>query len=190
MPRPYCPRCAYPQQSCLCYAISETKYQTQIVVLQHPDEVKHAKNTARLISLVAPATKTIVGTTTEDFAAVREQLQNNPFAVVLYPAANSVSLDKSLAVAPIDTLIIIDGTWRKAKKIWLSNRWLHTMRVCRLNEAGPSKYLIRSGSEPEGLASIEAAAFVLKQLGESGTDALLDIFMAMQANWPSGMRER
>lgn len=184
MPRLYCSRCAYPQQSCLCNAISETKYQTHIVVLQHPTEVKHAKNTARLISLVVPATETVVGETAEDFTEVRKRLQANPHAVVLYPAANSVSLGDSLAAAPIDTVIIIDGTWRKAKKIWLSNPWLHTMRVCHLNEAEHSKYLIRSGREPQGLASIEATAYTLKQLGESNTQALLDVFMAMQANWP------
>ena len=158
-------------------------------MLQHPTEVKHAKNTARLISLVAPATEIVVGETAEDFSAVRKRLQANRHAVVLYPASDSVPLGESLTAEPIDSVIIIDGTWRKAKKIWLSNPWLHTMRVCHLNDADRSKYLIRSSSEPEGLASIEAAAFALHQLGDTNTHALLDVFMAMQAYWPLGTRE-
>jgi len=185
MPRADCPRCAYPQQSCVCYAINETGYQTQIVVLQHPSEVKHAKNTARLISLVAPETETIVGETPNDFGAVRGRLMSNPNAVILFPTATSLALDESMDSIPIDTLIIIDGTWRKAKKIWLSNPWLHGMRVCHLKSPISSRYHIRSSREPDGLASIEAAASALSQLGERNTDALLDALMAMQKCWPS-----
>lgn len=185
MPRSYCPHCAYPQQSCVCSAINETGYQTQIVVLQHPSEVKHAKNTARLISLVAPETETVVGEKPEDFRAVRRKLVSNPNAVILFPTATSIALTESLNAAPIDTLIIIDGTWRKAKKIWLSNPWLHGMRVCHLNSPISSRYHIRSSRQPDGLASIEAAASALSQLGERNTDALLDALMAMQKCWPS-----
>ena len=185
MPRADCPRCAYPQQSCVCYAINETGYQTQIVVLQHPSEVKHAKNTARLISLVAPETETIVGETPNDFGAVRGRLMSNPNAVILFPTATSLALDESMDSIPIDTLIIIDGTWRKAKKIWLSNPWLHGMRVCHLKSPISSRYHIRSSRQPDGLASIEAAASALSQLGERNIDALLDALMAMQKCWPS-----
>ena len=142
MPRTDCPRCAYPEQSCICSAINETSYQTQIVVLQHPSEVKHAKNTARLISLVAPKTETVVGENPEDFRAVRSRLLSNPNAVILFPTATSIALDRGMDAMPIDTLIIIDGTWRKAKKIWLSNPWLHGMRVCHLNSPISSKYHI------------------------------------------------
>jgi DTW domain-containing protein YfiP len=185
MPRTDCPRCAYPQQSCVCYAINETGYQTQIVVLQHPSEVKHAKNTARLISLVAPETETIVGEIPKDFCAVRGRLMSNPNAVILFPTATSLALDESMDSMPIDTLIIIDGTWRKAKKIWLSNPWLHEMRVCHLKSPISSRYHIRSSRQPDGLASIEAAASALSQLGERNTDALLDALIAMQKCWPS-----
>ena len=184
MPRSYCSRCAYPESSCLCSAITETRYQIQIVVLQHPSEVKHAKNTARLISLVAPETETVIGETAEDFQAVRKRLQADPHSVVLYPCPESKPLAEVAKGQTIKRLVIIDGTWRKAKKIWLSNPWLHSLRVCHLDAAASSSYRIRSGSVPDGLASIEAAAQALQALGESNTDALLEAFMAMQENWP------
>ena len=171
--------------TCICSAISETRYHTQLVVLQHLAEVKHAKNTARLISLVAPDTKIVVGETAEDFCDVRSQYAADPGAVVLYPAAGSASLNECATHAPIKTLIIIDGTWRKAKRIWLSNPWLHSMRVCHLEDVGGSNYRIRSGSVDGGLASIEAAAHALQLLGETDTQALLDAFMALQRNWPA-----
>jgi DTW domain-containing protein YfiP len=134
---------------------------------------------------VAPKTETIVGETPKDFGAVRGRLISNPNAVILFPTATSLALDESMDTMPIDTLIIIDGTWRKAKKIWLSNPWLHGMRVCHLKSPISSRYHIRSSRQPDGLASIEAAASALSQLGERNTDALVDALMAMQKCWPS-----
>jgi DTW domain-containing protein YfiP len=134
---------------------------------------------------VAPKTETIVGETPKDFGAVRGRLISNPNAVILFPTATSLALDESMDTMPIDTLIIIDGTWRKAKKIWLSNPWLHGMRVCHLKSPISSRYHIRSSRQPDGLASIEAAASALSQLGERNTSALLDALMAMQKYWPS-----
>jgi DTW domain-containing protein YfiP len=134
---------------------------------------------------VAPKTETIVGETPKDFGAVRGRLISNPNAVILFPTATSLALDESMDTMPIDTLIIIDGTWRKAKKIWLSNPWLHGMRVCHLKSPISSRYHIRSSRQPDGLASIEAAASALSQLGERNTDALIDALMAMQKCWPS-----
>ena len=183
MPRSYCPRCAYPLRSCLCAAIRPTRFNTRIVVLQHPAEVKHATNTARLLALVSPATEIVVGEAPNDFAALRERLQDNRRAVVLYPAPDSEQLSDSVSIKPVDTIVLIDGTWRKAKKIWLSNPWLQSMRVCQLNTAA-SRYHIRRGKQPGGLASIEAAAEALNQLKESDTDALLTAFAALQAKWP------
>ena len=187
MSRTYCSRCAYPESSCLCSAINETQFKTRIVVLQHPSEVKHAKNTARLISLVVPEAEIVVGETPEDFHAVRSRLETDPHAVLLYPAAESSLLSTSAEGQTIRTIVILDGTWRKAKKIWLSNTWLHEMRVCHLDEP-ESNYRIRSTRIPGGLASIEAAAHALRQLGEANTEALLDAFAALQDKWPSNGR--
>ena len=53
MPRSYCPRCDYPDRTCLCHAIDRTGYSTRLTILQHPSEAGHAKNTSRLITLVA-----------------------------------------------------------------------------------------------------------------------------------------
>jgi len=183
MTRLYCKQCAYPERTCLCRAVTKVSYRTRIVVLQHPSESRHAKNTARIISLVIPDTETVVGETAGDFRDVRNRFQSDPTAIVLYPAAISTPLKESVDRETINTIIIIDGTWRKAKKIWLSNPWLHTMRVCDINDANSSLYNIRSGSNPNGLASIEAAAFALSQLEEASTKPLLEAFMAMQKQW-------
>jgi DTW domain-containing protein YfiP len=184
MPRLYCPRCAYPTKTCVCHAIEETQYQTRVVVLQHPDEVKHAKNTARLISLVIPETEVAVGESAEDFAELSGRFANDSAAVVLFPTTDSIALDISAGREPIDTLIILDGTWRKARKMWLMNPWLHKLRVCHLRGTDQSAYSIRKTSVRGGMASIEAVAHGLELLEGGSTKPLRNALMAMQSHWP------
>lgn len=184
MSRNYCSRCAYPEKTCLCHAITEMRSQTSIVVLQHPGESRHAKNTARLVELVIPDTELLVGENEADFADVRERLQMDPHAAVLYPTTGSTSLQESIAGEPIETIILIDGTWRKARKMWFANPWLHALRVCHLNDVGSSAYRIRSSNVSGGLASIEAVAIALNLLGETSVEPLWNAFMAMQGYWP------
>jgi len=182
--RRYCPCCAYPARTCLCDAINETRYQTRVVILQHPDEARHAKNTARLIGLVNPETELVIGESAEDFARIRAHYADDSRAVVLYPAPESTALGKTADSAPVETIIIIDGTWRKAKKIWLTNEWLQSMRVCHLNDLNESAYNIRSSRVTGGMASIEAVAHALALLEDTSTEPLWTAFMAMQEQWP------
>ena len=184
MPRSYCKRCNYPERTCLCHAIDRTSYSIRLTILQHPSEAGHAKNTARLVTLVAADAEVVVGEHPEDFDGVRQALLSNPGAVVLFPASTSVPLSEADQTSPVLRLVLIDGTWRKAKKIWMSNPWLQQLRVCNIDDMS-SQYRIRRGNVPGGLATIEAAASALEQLGEVNTEALLNVFEALQKNWPS-----
>ncbi|MGL6295328.1 MAG: DTW domain-containing protein, partial [Plesiomonas sp.] len=48
MARHYCPTCCYPMNACLCSHVQQIKPQTQLLVLQHPSEVEHKKNSVRV----------------------------------------------------------------------------------------------------------------------------------------------
>jgi len=184
MSRPYCPNCHYPERTCVCHGIDRTRFSIDLTILQHPSEAGHAKNTARLITLVAEGAQVIVGESPRDFNKVREELLSNNGVVVLFPAVNSISLSDVKKNLSVNRLVLIDGTWRKVNKIWMTNPWLQQLRTCHIDGAS-SQYRIRRGSLPAGLATIEAAASALKQLGEANTDALLDVFEAFQSNWPT-----
>lgn len=51
MSRINCERCLRPQNHCLCPLIPSLESRTRVVLLQHPSEVRHALNTARLAGL-------------------------------------------------------------------------------------------------------------------------------------------
>ena len=49
--RARCPQCARPLSHCLCALIPQLPSRTRVLILQHPQEVGHALNTARLAAL-------------------------------------------------------------------------------------------------------------------------------------------
>jgi len=61
MSRLQCSRCLRPQTHCLCPLIPSLDSRTRVLLLQHPSEVNHALNTARLAALGLKNAELIVG---------------------------------------------------------------------------------------------------------------------------------
>ena len=59
--RPLCPHCLRPASACLCSCVQPVHSRVQLLVLQHPMEAGHAKNTARLLHLCLPGNRLEVG---------------------------------------------------------------------------------------------------------------------------------
>jgi len=180
--RHYCPTCCYPMNACLCSHVQQIKPQTQLLVLQHPSEVEHKKNSVRVLSLVIPDTQVYVGESEADFAALRAQLSRCQRPIYLvYPSEQSLSVEQQMISADC-VLLLIDGTWRKAFKILQLNPWLTQLPAVHLPEGYASRYKIRKSSRSDSLSTLEASAYMLKAL-DKGLDVspLLAAFDAMVA---------
>ena len=115
MPRPYCPRCDYPERTCLCHDIDRTGYSIKLTILQHPTEAGHAKNTARLINLVAEGTE--VGSVSNrkiSMGCGMTCCRIRAWWCSFQP--HQRALFEANQTSPVHRLVLIDGTWRKAKK--------------------------------------------------------------------------
>ncbi len=180
--RHYCPTCCYPINACLCSHVQQIKPQTQLLVLQHPAEVEHKKNSVRVLSLVIPNTQVYVGESEADFASLREQLSRCQCPVYLvYPSERSASVE-SQSICADCVLLLIDGTWRKAFKILQLNPWLTQFPAVHLAEGYTSRYKIRKSSRSDSLSTLEACAYMLKALDEGlDVNPLLVAFDAMVA---------
>jgi DTW domain-containing protein YfiP len=187
--RKICSNCQYPTVVCVCSAITQIAVDVEIIILQHPSEKNRAKNTARLVSLVVPNAVVAVGECAADFEPIKQRLIDRESAgakvAVLFPSPDSIILSKNLETASniVQTLILIDGTWRKAKKMWQLNPWLWTLGVFRLEAVSKSRYRIRKGSEAGGLSTLEAAALALEIVEGADTEPLYKAFEAMQQKW-------
>ncbi|BCE00031.1 tRNA-uridine aminocarboxypropyltransferase [Marinicellulosiphila megalodicopiae] len=171
--RAFCSGCAMLSTHCLCDSISALPSRTQLLVLQHPQEAKHHKNTVKLLTLNIPNTQIIVGEQFDpnDFVQLQGLSRANTF--LLYPSDQSIELESVAAlqeqqaykVAEPLTLIVIDSSWKKSKKMYLINQWLHSFQSFHLKlDQSPSIYQIRKKREAHFRSTLEASVIALNIL--------------------------
>lgn len=82
-------------------------------------------------------------------------------------------------------LVVLDGTWRKSRKMLYLNPALQSLPRLALREAAPSRYLIRKAHAAHQLSTLEATCHALAQL-EDHTEhyaPLLDAFARFVAQF-------
>jgi DTW domain-containing protein YfiP len=191
-----CAVCLRPQQTCICQWVAPVEHDVEVLILQHPMEVTNAKGSARLLHLSLPGSKLIVG---EAFAAAElQQLLAGKTNVLLYPdtaADQSLGIPSPPAFDPAWQdqpsslrLVVLDGTWRKSRKMLYLNPLLQQLPRLPLRNTPPSHYLIRKAHAPDQLSTLEASCYALMQLENDSTRyhpliAAFDGFVAQQSGY-------
>jgi DTW domain-containing protein len=209
MTRPMCTICLRAQSTCICQWTTPIAHTAQVLILQHPMEVHNAKGTARLLHLSLAHSRMETGEVFEK-AALQAWLsapwpaptsrpgdtQSLPkHAVLLYPESPAgdapglaipAALDPAALHAPSPLrLIVLDGTWRKSRKMLYLNPLLQALPRLALRGAPPSRYRIRAAHKPDQLSTLEATCAALAQLEGSAVPflpllAAFDGFVAQQ----------
>ena len=178
MSRVQCPRCLRPQTHCLCPLIPSLDSRTRVLLLQHPSEVNHALNTARLAALGLTNAELIVG---EVFADLPTLLKRPGYqARLLFPADDAQPMQAYDASDEPLLLVVPDGTWRKARKMLHLNPLLMALPRVTLAEGGVSRYRLRKAPGPGALSTIEAIVQALQTLeAPASFEPLLKPFEAL-----------
>ncbi|MDY0249185.1 MAG: DTW domain-containing protein [Pseudomonas sp.] len=158
-PRQHCQDCTRPIAHCLCDLIPSLPSRTRVVLVQHPNEVKHALNTARLAALGLQNAQLIIAERVEN---LEQYVQLPGYRVcVLFPGEGAQVLsayqDDQLPLL----LIVPDGTWRKARKILYCNPLLAALPRVTLPAGLSSRYRLRKAPDEQALATVEAVAYAL-----------------------------
>ncbi|MEV4781325.1 tRNA-uridine aminocarboxypropyltransferase [Burkholderia sp. LMU1-1-1.1] len=172
-PRAQCPACLRPLQTCICRWVASVSNQVEVLILQHPMEVANAKGSARLLHLSLSNSRLECGEALEP-DRLGELLSGDRRNVLLYPETME---DKSLGLATPQVfdqdwlgepqrlrLVVLDGTWRKSRKMLYLNPPLQALPRLPLRDTPPSHYLIRKAHLPDQLSTLEATAYALAQL--------------------------
>lgn len=177
MRRPVCVRCSRPQSHCLCPLIPYLPSRTRVLILQHPQEQRHALNTACLAALGLQNGELQVGERID--AALAEDLQDGR-SWLLFPGEDAQPLASLAQLPQPQRLVVPDGSWRKARKLLHLNPALAALpRVC-LPAGLVSRYRLRKAPAEGALSTIEAIVAALNMLeGEGRFDALLTPFEAL-----------
>ena len=114
-----------------------------------------------------------------DGSAIRALLPAQ--SALLYPAAGA----REITTLPADErprhLVVIDGTWFHARKIYDAHQWLRDLPAVSLTPRAPSSYRIRREPQVWCVATIEAIVDALRILEPQtrGLDGLVRCFSAM-----------
>jgi DTW domain-containing protein YfiP len=190
--RAQCATCLRPGSACICRWIAPVDTSVEVLILQHPLEVANAKGSARLLHLGLPGSVLVAGETF-DCAALSALLHaGGRTPLLLYPdlagavpsTADPAALDTPSALR----LVVLDGTWRKSRKMLHLNPMLQALPRLALQGMPASHYRIRKAHAPDQLSTLEAAAYALMRLdgGEARFAPLLaafDGFVAQQASY-------
>ena len=186
MSRAFCYQCHRAKVACLCGRIEKQPNKIKVIVLQHPDEANNKKATAIKAELGLQQYQRWIG---EDFTGHSELTallaDNQGRIAVLFPNESSVPLGGKSKQAPdlggIEFLLVIDGTWRKAKKMWQLNQQLHNLLSVSFDEAQVSSYRIRKEPEEGYLSTVESIVFALRALeaDDGRYQSMLDLFTEM-----------
>ena len=182
-PVPDCPRCGKPETLCVCQDIQPIDNKIALLILQHPQEQDKALGTARLTALHF---KNAVFKTGLSWSSLTKALGRaadpkrwatlylgSADPAMLAPGQSVVALDakghllpvQETALADIDGVIVLDGTWSQAKTLWWRNAWLLKSKRVVLAPSRPSLYgKLRREPRREGLSTLESVAMLLAHL--------------------------
>jgi len=179
--REMCWECRRPTRVCYCAAVQPIDTRTRVVILQHPRESDVPINTARIAELALSNSTLHVGL---DFARDKalQAALSDPAAppVLLYPSDDAKDLALEAPPGPV-TLVVIDGTWWQASKLFKLNPFLHGLPRYGLAPSEESRYRIRREPAAHCLSTIEAleAALSLLERRPGGFPELLKPFDTM-----------
>ncbi|SIN76812.1 tRNA-uridine aminocarboxypropyltransferase [Salinivibrio sp. ES.052] len=168
----YCSSCHKAKAICVCDAITPITNSIPVIILQHPDEVSHPKNSACLLSLALDNCERWIGENFSEHGALNETLaQTQRRYAVLYPGEHAISLS-SLTEQPVEDnnrerpwgIILLDGTWKKAYKMYQLSKNLHDLPTVNITPMSPSQYTIRKSAKLGALSTLEAGFTALSEL--------------------------
>ncbi len=173
--RAQCAQCLRPSSTCYCPLLQPVSSSIELLILQHPLEQGHAKNTARLLHLCLPGSRLEVGEQFSSTQLTQWLAAGNKHSLLLYPASPSnpqLPLQTPAALPPQWLpqpkhlrLVLLDATWRKSRKMLYANPTLQSLPRWGLDAGQTSAYHIRKAQQAHQLSSFEAASLALEQLG-------------------------
>ena len=175
--RATCPRCLRPQATCLCALVRPTQHLTEVLVLQHPQEQRQAKNSVALLRLSLARCEVRVGArvAAADLQAWLQRPRQRTW--LLYPdvhaapappsapapAAWEVAADPAAGSPP--RLVVLDATWRKSLRMLLENPALAALPRLALEAPAPTRYgRIRAARRADQVSTLEATVQALALL--------------------------
>ncbi|OOE75826.1 tRNA-uridine aminocarboxypropyltransferase [Salinivibrio sp. ML290] len=192
-----CPSCMLVRHFCVCEYRAACQTHAAFMLLMYDDEVLKPSNTGRLIADCVADTYAFIWSRTQpdpDMLALLSRSAFQPY--VVFPAQYTTPTRMTAPARIHDSakrplFIIIDGTWREAKKIFRKSPWLDHFPVLSIEPQALSRYRVRDAHGENQLATAEVAAEVLAVNQEhKAADYLNQWFDVFRERYLAGKRQK
>jgi len=169
-----CEKCRRPTVACVCDRIVSYPTERRVLILQHPQEQDELLGTAQLLVSSLPKVQLVVGLSWRNLShALGGEEVNVRRWAVLFPDREAegpqVTGRGGKVVDPktLEGIVVLDGTWSKAKTLWWRNPWLLKLNRLSLKPTQPSIYgKLREEPRREYVSTLESVAAALTLCGE------------------------
>lgn len=180
----YCSQCGKSQKACICKWIQRLTSNVELVILQHPSETNRPMGTARILTLSLENSYSFVGEDFSDHRELNQLLSDSQYHhFVLYPGEGALAhndVADKLKKREKVRIILLDGTWKKAYKMWQLSANLHQLPLIKLPENLQGNYRIRKAPSDNSLSTVEAGYHILSLLEpEQDFSPLIESFNQM-----------
>ena len=188
-----CSECGLPIINCICNKTAKVSTKTQFWILSSEREFYRPSNTARLLKLVNPESTEIFlwERTKSPEQLLKNIIMENYSVYVLFPTENEELENRKVEYEPTDktpAFIILDGTWKEARKIFRKSDFLKSLPIVSLEPNYASSYDLRRGAAEGNLCTIEAANEILRMNGEIGTSQIIgDYYKLFLKSYKAGV---
>ena len=159
--RALCSKCLKADSACICSTIKSIDNRYSLHILQDPSEENKAIGTARILKLSLNKVQLSIG----------ELFDENNFDInnsyLLFPGDDALpakQLSEHYSFNADSLFILLDGSWKKAYKLLMSNPFLQKLPKVSINPEGKSNYRLRKSPRDDGLSTVEAGYYLLSQL--------------------------
>jgi DTW domain-containing protein YfiP len=159
----------------VCDRIASHPTERRVLILQHPQEQDALLGSAQILVASLPQAKLVIGLSWRNLghALGEEDVDPRKWAV-LFPdreaEGDQVTTRRGAVLEPteLEGIVVLDGTWSKAKSLWWRNPWLNKLNRMSLVPKQPSIYgRLRAEPRREYVSTLESVAAALTLCGES-----------------------
>jgi hypothetical protein len=165
----------------VCDRIVPYATERRVLILQHPQEKDAVLGSAQILTASLPKAKLVVGLSWRNFAhALGEDDGDARRWAVLFPERESSGAE--VEPSELEGIVVLDGTWSKAKTLWWRNPWLTKLKRLTIKPAQPSIYgRLRAEPKRDYVSTLESVAAALTLCGEDPAieAGLLRVFRTM-----------
>ncbi len=184
-----CDHCWMEKSLCVCSELPRIKTKTRVVIAMEYKESLRASNTGRLAQLVLENSEVRLRGSPWHVFNEEGLIEKGMRSLVLFPHESAKVLtaehdpltgaDKGKQQAT--TLVVLDGTWRWARRAFLHVDVFRSMETVKLPESDlVSSYNLRSASKKHHLCTYESLAKALSLLeGPQIEKTMMPVFHAM-----------